>query len=146
MSQFEGSALIDRPIEEVWGFIADPQSAPVWGRGVSEVLVTSTGPVGLGTTLRLRMAGSSMEARIIEYEPEKKFTLEFTAGPVKRSKVTYSLESVEGKTRLTRDLELRLSGIWRLMQPVLARREIRDREAGVANVKRILEARPAPSV
>lgn len=95
----------------------------------------------MGTSLRLRMAGSRMEARIVEYEPGKKFTVEFTAGPVKGSKVTYSLESIEGKTKLTRDLELRLSGLWRLMQPVLTPREVRDREAGVTNVKRILEAR-----
>jgi carbon monoxide dehydrogenase subunit G len=140
LSPFAGSAIINRPIDEVWRFISDPQSAQVWGRGVSDVAMTSNGPVGLDSTLRLRMSGSPMEARIIDFEPERRLTLEFTAGPVKGSKLTYSLEAVEGKTRLTRDLELRLGGIWRLMQPILTRREIRDREMGVANVKRILEA------
>lgn len=108
-----------------------------------DVEVTSNGPVGLGTTLRLRMSGSKMEARIIKYEPVKTLTLEFTAGPVKGSKLTYSVEPVEGKTKLTRDLEMRLSGIWRLMQPILTRREIRDREVGINNVKHILEAQNA---
>ncbi len=126
MSQFEGSVVINRPIDEVWTFISDPQSASLWGRGVSEVVVTPSGPVGLGTTVRLLMSGSRMEARMIRYEAAKTFTLEFTAGPVKGSRLTYSVESVEGKTRLTRDLVMRLNGIWRLMQPVLNRREIRD--------------------
>ena len=107
------------------------------GCRVTEVVVTSTGPVGLGTTVRLLMSGSRMEARMIRYEAAKTFTLEFTAGPVKGSRLTYSVESVEG--RLTRDLVMRLNGFWRLMQPVL-RREIRDRELGINNVKRILEA------
>lgn len=140
MSQFAGSALINRPVDEVWKFISDPQNAPVWGRGVSDIVVTSKGTVGLGTTLRLRMSGSKMEARIIEYEPPKRLTLEFIAGPVKGSKLSYSVEPVENKTRLTRDLEMRLSGMWRLMQPILTRREIRDRELGINNVRRILEA------
>jgi carbon monoxide dehydrogenase subunit G len=140
MSDFAGSALINRPIEDVWRFISDPLSAPVWGRGVSDVVITSEGPVGLGTTLGLSMSGSRMQARMIAYEVDRTFTLEFTSGPVKGSKLTYSVELVEGKTRLTTDLEMRLSGAWKVMYPILTRRRIRDREWGVANVKRILEA------
>ncbi len=41
MSESAASALINRPIEEVWRFISDPLSAPVWGRGVSDVVITS---------------------------------------------------------------------------------------------------------
>jgi carbon monoxide dehydrogenase subunit G len=86
------------------------------------------------------MAGRKMEARITEFEADKKLTLKFTAGPVKGSRVTYSLEPVGGDTRLTRDLDMKLSGLWRLMGPILSRREVRDREAGVTNIKQILEA------
>ena len=140
MSKFAGSAIINRPIAEVWGFISDPHKASVWGRGVSDVVMTTSGPVRLGSTLRLSMSGSPMEARIIDFEPERRLTLEFTDGPVKGSKLTYSVETMDGRTKLTRDLEMKLSGIWKLMQPLLVRREIRDRELGVANIKRILEA------
>jgi hypothetical protein len=139
MSEFAASALIDRPVDEVWRFISDPLSASVWGRGVSDVVITSEGPVGLGTTLGLSMSGSRMEARMVEYVPGKTFTLEFTSGPVKGSKLTYSVESVEDKTSLSTDLELRLSRFWKLTYPILSRRRIRDRAWGVNNVKRILE-------
>ncbi len=64
MSESAASALINRPIEEVWRFISDPLSAPVWGRGVSDVVITSDGQVGFGTTLALSMSGSRMEARM----------------------------------------------------------------------------------
>lgn len=139
MSEFAGGVGINRPVKEVWRFISDPRSAPLWGRGVSDVVITSNGPVGVGTTLGLRMSGSRMDARMIEYEAERTFTLEFTSGPVNGSKLTYSVESFEGQTRLTTDLEMRLSSIWKVMYPILARRRIRDREWAVNNVKRILE-------
>lgn len=143
MSEFAASALIDRPVGEVWRFISDPSSAPVWGRGVSDVMVTSVGPVGSGTTLGLNMSGSRMEARIVEFEAGRTFTLEFTSGPVKGSRLSYSVEAVGGKTRLSTDLEMRLVGAWKLLYPILARRRIKDREWGVANVKRILESQTA---
>ena len=141
MSEFAASALINRRIEDVWSFISDPLNAVVWGRGVSDVVITSARPVGLGTTLGLRMSGSRMEARIIEYQTDRELTLEFTSGPVKGSRLTYSVEPVEGKTRLSTDLEMRLSGVWRIMAPILARRRMRDREWGVNNVKRILDTK-----
>jgi hypothetical protein len=143
MSEFAASALIDRPVYEVWRFISDPLSAPVWGRGVSDVVVTSQGPVGLGTTLGLSMSGSRMEARMVEYEAGRTFTLEFMSGPVKGSKLTYAVEPVDGKTRLSTDLEMRLAGVWKILYPILARRRMRDREWGVANVKRVLEGQTA---
>ena len=139
MSEFAASVLVNRPIEDVWRFISDPLNAPVWGRGVSDVAVTSSGPVGPGSTLTLSMSGSKMGARMLRFEPGKTFTLEFTSGPVKGSKLTYSVESVDGKTRLATDLEMRLNGVWKIMRPVLSRRRIKDREWGVTSVKRILE-------
>lgn len=140
MSEFAASALINRPSEDVWRFISDPLNAPVWGRGVSDVVITSDGPVGLDTTVALRMSGSRMEARMIEFEAGRTLTLEFTSGPVKGSKLTYSVHPVEGKTRLATDLEMRLGGVWRIFYPILVRRRVGDREWGVLNVKRILEA------
>ncbi len=100
----------------------------------------------MGTTVGLSMSGSRMEARMIRYEAVKSFTLEFKSRPVKGSTLTYSVESVEGKTRLTTDLEMKLSGAWKLMYSVLRRRRIRDRELGVINVKRILEAQTSAGV
>ena len=35
----------------------------------------------------------------------------------------------------------KLSRLWKLMNPALRRREIRDRELGISNIKRVLEAK-----
>jgi hypothetical protein len=80
-----------------------------------------------------------MTARIINFEAYRTFTLEFTSGPVKGSKLTCSVEALEAKTSLTTDLEMRLGGVWKVMYPVLRRRRIRDRQWSVSNVKRFLE-------
>jgi hypothetical protein len=69
--------------------------------------------------------------------------VEFLSGPVKGSKLTYSVESLEGKTKLTTDLEMRLSGVWKVAYPILSRPRVKDREWAVNNVKRILEAQTA---
>jgi hypothetical protein len=41
---------------------------------------------------------------------------------------------------------MRLSGVWRVMYPILTRRRIRDSEWGVNNVKHILDAQTAADV
>ena len=144
MSEFAGSVQIDRPVEEVWSFISDPQNVRAWGRQVSEVAVISPGPIAVGKTVRLRMSGQLLEARVIAMVPEQMFALEFTSGPVKGSIVSYALEAVEGGTRLTRDFVLRLAGWWTLLHPILRYREIRGRESGMSNIKRLLESKAPP--
>jgi hypothetical protein len=78
------------------------------------------------------------DLRITEFEPNKKFTAEFTNGCVKGSNVTYMMEPAQGgKTKLTPMGEVKLGGLAKLMQPVLA---WRFGEGDVARVKRTLEA------
>lgn len=84
-----------------------------------------------------------MAARIVQFEAGRTFTVEFVSGPVKGSRLSYSVEAVDGKTRLSTDLEMRLGGAWKILYPILARRRAKDREWGVANVKRILESQTA---
>ena len=87
------------------------------------------------------MSGQPLEARIIALVTEQMFALEFTSGPIKGSIVSYVLEAAEGGTRLTREFVLRLGGAWKLVYPLFRLREIRGREAGMANIKRLLESK-----
>ena len=137
----EASVIVDRPAEQVWKFMTDLSNTPKWDPGVLEAKQTSAGPVGIGTTIQsVHPKQRVLNSRVIEYEPNKKFTLEFTSGPVKGTKVTYSLESIEGRARLTRTFDLKFSGVFRLVGPFVARRAKREGGAEVGNVKRILES------
>lgn len=47
--QFETSVLIDRPIEEVFAFLADGENDPKFSPRVLEIAKTTEGPPGVGT-------------------------------------------------------------------------------------------------
>jgi uncharacterized protein YndB with AHSA1/START domain len=51
MARTEASAIIDRPIADVWKFMTDISNTPKWDPGVLEVRLTSASPPRLGTTL-----------------------------------------------------------------------------------------------
>ena len=144
MVKVEASVVVDRPVEAVWKFAADLSNSPKWHieAGFMEIRQTSTGPFGVGTTAQYR--GSKFpkinDLRVLEYEPNRKFSLEFTSGPTKGAIVTMSFEAIEGKTRFTETDDYNLSGFWKLIGPFMAGEVKRNVEGRVGKVKRILES------
>jgi hypothetical protein len=53
--EFSGSTDIDRPIDEVFAFLADGTSDPKFSPRVLEVRKATDGPVGVGTESRTRV-------------------------------------------------------------------------------------------
>jgi uncharacterized protein YndB with AHSA1/START domain len=140
MAKIVASVVIDRPVEEVWKFLMDLSKLPKWNTGIQEAKQTSAGPIGVGTTLQTRSGNMVANIKVIEYEPGRKLTMEFTSGPVKGSMETSTVENVEGKTRFTRIADPKFSGVYKLAGPFLTPRFKRDYLASVGNLKRILES------
>ncbi len=144
MIKIELSEMIDRSSEEVWRFMFDVRNFPKWDRNVLETKITSEGPIGVGTTAQavVQFLGRKVvDIRITEYEPNRKFALEFISGSFKGAKQSFTLESVGGnKTRLTLTREIELKGSWKLIQPIAPRMAKREGRDDIANAKRILEA------
>jgi uncharacterized protein YndB with AHSA1/START domain len=145
--RIEDSTRIDRPVEEVWRFMSDPSNTPKWYQGTLEVRQVSERPIALGTTFEavVHYRGRSLmfAARCTVLNQNKELAWEFTSGPTKGSKDTWRMEPIgEKSTRLTRVFDLRVSGSWRLIQPVIVRGMKRAHEAEIHNVKRILEGEP----
>ena len=142
MVKVEVSVMIDRPAEEVWTFMSDLSNVPKWDTSVSEVRQTSAGPLGVGSTCdyKEKMANTTISMRVTEYEPNRRLSFEHTSGPFKGSALTYSLETIEGKTRMTRTDDLKLSGFYKLFGPLVVRRMKRGIAAGFGNLKRLLES------
>ena len=144
MAKIEESVLIDRPIEEVWRFITDMSKVPKWDTHVLEAKQTSAGPLGLGATLELRekMGNINMTQlqRVIEYEPNRKFSVEIASGPAKGTIIMFSMETVEGKTRFTSSGDVRFNGFYNLVGPFVTRWLRRAVADSVGNAKRILES------
>jgi uncharacterized protein YndB with AHSA1/START domain len=72
MASFENTVIIQRPVEEVFAFLADFENLPKWNDAIVETTKTSPGPVAVGTTYRqIRSVPSRSEEgfEVIAYEP-----------------------------------------------------------------------------
>jgi carbon monoxide dehydrogenase subunit G len=135
--------MVDRPADEVWAFIGDFENTTRWSRGVLEAKQTSDGPIGPGATLQtvVKAFGRRRTADylVTEYEPGHAFAFEVTSGPM-TSRARYSVEPAGAGTRLTASGEADVTGLFRLLAPILVRTVERHSRDDLANLKRILEA------
>ncbi len=143
MTKVEATVLIDRPIEEVFAYVADPSKAAQWAGPVVESRITSEGPVGLGTTSSrtTQFLGRNIEStyEITEYEPNSRYADKTTSGPVPiNSRISF--DSVDGGTKVTIAGELNAGGFFKLAEPLVARMARRQVETDAQTLKDLLEA------
>ena len=147
MTAITQSVTVDRPVDEVWAFISNFENTTRWSRGVLEARQTSDGPLGAGSTLQtvVKAFGRRRTADylVTEYEPGHAFAFEVTSGPM-TSRARYSVEPAGAGTRLTASGEAEVTGLYRLLAPLLVRTVERHSQDDLANLKRILEA-PLPA-
>jgi len=138
----EQSAIIDRPIEDVFAFIGDQTNAPQWQAGLLEVRRTTGGPIGVGTkhTLARTFMRRKLEAdnEYVAYEPNQLITFRSTSGPV-RFVASYLFDVVPGGTRLTSRIEMDASGFTSLAGPLVAVGLKREMKAALRELKNLLE-------
>src|SRR6266702_11904 len=76
MVKFETATHINRPLAEVFKYMADPTKLPEWNSIVEEATASET-PIRVGTTVqqRARFLGRKIESifEVIELEPNKRF-------------------------------------------------------------------------
>jgi carbon monoxide dehydrogenase subunit G len=99
---------INRPLEDVFAFVSDPQNWSKWISGSAEVRRTSTVPIGVGATFTqvTHFLGRQFEVngRVTEFEPDRKFAIENDGKPTPYGN-TITLERAGGSTRLHNVLE-----------------------------------------
>ena len=75
MATFENTVMIRKPIEEVFGFLADFENLPRWNYAIVETHKVSQGPVGVGTVYQQVRSGPSRSEEGFEvtaYNPPRK--------------------------------------------------------------------------
>jgi uncharacterized protein YndB with AHSA1/START domain len=139
----ESSILIDRPVEEVFAYVVDPNNTAQWAGPVVEAKKTSEGPVGLGTTSSrvTQFLGRNMEAtyEITEYEPNRYYADKMTSGPVPITS-RISVAPVDGGTKVTIAGEIEAAGFFKLAEPIFTRMAKRQVATDVQTLKDLLEA------
>jgi carbon monoxide dehydrogenase subunit G len=59
-SEFTGSAVIDRPIEDVFAFLSDGTNDPKFSPRVQQIEKTTDGPIGVGTVFESKVKDAGM--------------------------------------------------------------------------------------
>jgi carbon monoxide dehydrogenase subunit G len=143
--QWTGTAHIDRPVEEVFAFLADGENDRKFSPRVLEITKTTDGPPGVGTTYAssVKDAGlkSEREFRLTHFDPPTR--IRWTE--VSKNSVTvpgggYDLEADGEGTRLTVHNELEGHGVGKLLVPLALRAARKDADAFAERIKRAVEA------
>jgi hypothetical protein len=113
--------FIKRDPDFVFAYFADLRNEPEWNRGhVRDVVKTSRGPIGLGTTFEGIHPGIGRATwRLSRYEPPAHVVID---GAVGGDPYRYigDLEPREGGTRFRGRVEWVPSGLWSVLGPLLS--------------------------
>jgi uncharacterized protein YndB with AHSA1/START domain len=105
--EFSGSAVVDRPIEEVFAFLADGTNDPKFSPRVKEIRKATEGPVGVGTVFesKVKDAGVTTDRsfEVTEFErPTKIRWTERSKNMITVPEGGYDLEALgDAKTKVT---------------------------------------------
>jgi Polyketide cyclase / dehydrase and lipid transport len=144
--EFNGSPVIERPIDEVFAFLADGTNDPKFSPRVQEIRKTTDGPIGVGTVFESKVKDAGMTT-------SRKFELTTFEAPTKvrwaeRSKnmITvpdggYDLEKVtDTQTKVTIHNTLEGHGFGKLIVGFATRAAVKDAPAFAQRIKSAVEA------
>ena len=141
----EESVVINRPLEEVFDYVADRENLPEWSSPVQEVRSETQGPLdeeGTRFTTVAKYLGRSFETsfEVIIHDPPHRHTDRSMGGPFPQE-YTHIFEEVEGgKTRLTEVTKGEPGGFFTLAGPLLEIAGRRQFRADLETLKDLLEA------
>ncbi|MDH7487977.1 MAG: SRPBCC family protein [Anaerolineae bacterium] len=146
--EFELSAVINRPLEEVFAFFRDiDQHAGQKGTIVPVYDKVTPGPVGIGTQYRevvqvMPFVTGEILTEVVGYEPGQRLAYRFVALGM-AGELTYRFEAVESGTRLVQRQSLWPSGWMRLFSPLIGATFSRMIARRLAGIKSFLESKAA---
>ena len=144
MPEARHQVTIDRPVREVFAFVADGLNGPKWRTGILDIAHVSGS--GVGATYKQGVKGPGgrridADYRITVYEPDRHLAFEAIAGPV-RPVGEFVLEAVLGGTNLTFSLTAELSGIKKLLMGGAVQKTMDAEVAATERLKDLLESMP----
>jgi uncharacterized protein YndB with AHSA1/START domain len=124
MAHIEGEVLIRRPVEEVFDFVADQRTEPMYNRNMIGSEKVTEGPIGVGTRFRATIrAGRRPMSMDIEYTGFDRPRRIASATRMRTADFSGTLTFVPttAGTRLAWSWQTRPKGVVRLLAPLLTR-------------------------
>lgn len=144
----EGDIVIERPLEEVFDFVADECNEPQYNPRMTRAEKISSGPIGVGTQFRSAMTGVGGAAEIniefTEYDRPRHITEKVQLSTMDISGALF-FEPVPEGTRMKWIWDLEPHGMYKLMGPLIRRVGERQERTIWTSLKHLLEAQQRQS-
>lgn len=143
---FSATTTINKPIEEVFAFLADGTNDRKFSPRVQEITKTTDGPIGVGTIYASTVKDAGMTSRrefeLTEFEPPTKIRWsERSKNQITVPNGGYDLAAAgDGATQVTIFNEFAGHGFGKLILPLAARAARKDADAFVGRIKAAVEA------
>jgi len=142
MINLDFGALVDKPVKDVFAFVANPNNISRWNSAVVSLEQITPGEVGVGT--KFKSAGEVMgrridgEMQVTVYEPDTKCGFQVQAGPMQVN-ITLSFKTVGTGTKISLNAQGNPAGVFKLAEGVMAGRVKSMMEENLARLKSVLE-------
>jgi uncharacterized protein YndB with AHSA1/START domain len=143
---FSATTTINKPIEDVFAFLADGTNDPKFSPRVQEIKKATDGPVGVGTRFVSTVKDAGMktnrEFELTEFvQPTRIRWTERSKNAVTVPEGGYDLEAAgDGATRMTISNTFEGHGFGKVIVPLASRSAVKDADAFAARIKAAVEA------
>ncbi len=135
----EMKCVVNRPVEEVFDFLADIRHEAVWNPRVVRIDKTSDGSIGAGTTFYGLYKGiGALRTELVAYERPERLSFR-SSGPRMRIGGQFALSAVQGKSSVTLNADLKPQGLFKVLAPLMAPLIKRQNAAAATRLKQTLE-------
>ena len=147
MARIDGEIVINRPLEEVFDFVADERNEPCYNPRLRHVEQISDGPIGAGTRFRAetRMLGRTVpmliEFKIYERPRRLGSTTHLSTMDIQGA---LTFDPIPAGTRMRWSWTVKPRGIFRLFTPLIVRMGQRQEQEIWTSLKQLLERQMAP--
>jgi len=142
MINLDFGTLVDKPVKDVFAFVADPNNMSKWNSAVVSLQQITPGDVGVGTKFKSvgELMGRRMEGemQVMAYEPDTKCGYQVNAGPMQMN-LTLTFKTVGTGTKISLNVQGNPAGVFKLAEGVMAGRVKSLMEENFARLKTQLE-------
>ena len=140
MLRVDHSIVVERPIDEVFAYLTDPETIWEWQARL-EARLEGSGPMRAGSRVKLRGRRRESTVEVVEHEPPSRFVIRVSSAPVPFT-LTNVLSQADRGTRIDASVEGEPGGFYRFAEPLIVRTAERELHNNLATFKDVMESRP----
>ncbi len=142
MINLDLGTLIDKPVKDVFAFVADPNNMSKWNSAVVSLEQVTPGEVGVGTKFKSvgEMMGRRIEGemQVVAYEPDTKCGFQVNAGPMQVTMIM-TFKTVGTGTKISLNAQGNPAGFFKVAEGMMTGRVKTMMEENLARLKSQLE-------